>query len=108
MNYTWLGKKAEIVIEEKYEYEYGIFVVIENEPGISAGIVEERKDGTFTAFASGNRFHGETIEQAAIQAVDYKHQAAADHLERIRRVNEHAAVRAKKKQEEQDRQEAFK
>lgn len=107
MNYTWLGKKAEIVIEEKYEFEYGIYVVIENEPGISAGLVEERKDGTFVAWAGGYSFRGDTIEQAAIQAVDYKHQAAADHLERIKRVNEHAAARAKKKQEEQARQEAF-
>lgn len=107
MQYTWLGKQAEIVIKEKDMCEYDVCVNL-GDKEIKVAEMGKRSNGTYTAFADGVLLDGQTPEEAARKAVDLKHKWAQEKAVASERVNKNAAAREKRKQQEKERQEAFK
>lgn len=106
MEYTWLGKQAAIVIEEKDMCEYDVFVNV-GDQNIKMAEMAKRSNGTYVAMSDGYLYDGATEEEAVRKAVDVKHKQAEDRVNAAQRVNENAAARKKRKQEEKERQAAF-
>jgi len=107
MEYTWLGKQAEVIIEEKDMGEHDVCVHVDGRV-IKVAEMAQRVSGNYVAMADGYLYDGETKEVAAQKAVDVKHEQAEARIIAAERVNESAAARKKRLAKDKERQKAFK